>query len=127
MKLADTNVFLFALDRTAAENEAARRVLEQEAGISFNTVVASEFLHILSRARGRREARRRLGDLVSTYRLLPIDPQTLRRSGELHEATGLSANDSILAAQALELDLELLSFDGDFRRVRGLKFVHLRA
>ncbi|MEM3086052.1 MAG: PIN domain-containing protein [Halobacteria archaeon] len=127
MKFADTNVFLFALDRTAAESGAARRALEQGEGISFNAIVASEFLHILSRARGRREARRRLEDLVTTYRLLPVDPQTLRRSGEIHESFGLSANDSILAAQALGLEMELLSFDGDFRRVKGLRFEHLRA
>lgn len=127
MKLADTNVFLFALDQTARERPVALEALERGGEVSLNAIVASEFLHILSRARGRREGRRRLEELLATYGLRPMDASILQKAGEIHEACGLSANDAILAAQALVLGLELLSFDGDFRKVRGLKFTHLRA
>ena len=60
----------------------------------------------------------------------PVTPETARRYGEIYHqlrraGTPIPTNDMWIAAAAFECDGVLLTFDGDFERIDGLRAVIL--
>jgi toxin-antitoxin system PIN domain toxin len=140
VKVPDANVFLYAIDRSAARHEAGRRWVEgtlsgtETVGLTWAVLLA--FIRLSTSAavfRSPLESGEAL-DLVEGWLGQPntvvIHPTDRHASvlRELLEAAGTAGNlasDAHLAALAIEHAATLSSFDADFHRFSGLKLEHL--
>ncbi len=138
MQIVDVNVLLYATDESAHHHPEARRWLDEALNgsvtIGFAWIVVLAFLRL------------------STHRAIATEPLTPDQAIEILEAwlarpnavlvepsprhlgllrglleevgaAGNLVNDAHLAALALDQRAEIISFDGDFERFRGVRRV----
>lgn len=123
MILVDVNVYiaLFLATHPFHEQAFASYPAARQRTTAHNAVILSETHHVLRRLAGLETAGRALRTMLADDELAPMNAEVVERGLELAEAHRLSTNDALIAAHALEERMELLTFDADFRRVRGLR------
>lgn len=122
--VADSNVYIFAALEDAPEREAALAALRsaRERGeVVLNPVIVSEVFYQLGRLKSKGEALEFAFDLLRGTPVEPLPAEELREACALSEKTCLRINDALIARHALSRGHELVTFDADFRKVRGLK------
>jgi predicted nucleic acid-binding protein len=122
--ILDTN----ALSAFADGDPGLRRAIEQEAELAVPAIVLGEYLFGIrqSRHRARYEAWLRLN--ASAFRMLSVRPATAGYYAEVRaelksDGRPIPSNDLWIAALAREHKCALLSRDGHFEAVRGIKRV----
>lgn len=129
MILLDTSVLVYAVGGEHPLREPCRRVLTAHGRRALECTTTVEVLQEFLHASGRRRPRVEAAALTRSYRhafdLLLTEPGDLVLGLDLYEAhPGLGAFDAVLAAVALNRDLEaLISADGDFAEVPGLRWL----
>lgn len=137
MKLVDTNVLVYAADRSAAQHETARSWLEGSLNsgerLLFPWLSLVGFIRIMTHRSimanpltGEQaiESVEHLLDASGSIMAVP-DRNHLGRMGALLAATatgGNIVNDAHLAAIALQYDAAVVSFDNDFSRFPGVRW-----
>ena len=129
--IIDSNIWIFAENETAEECIRAKNALIKYASGSFqiNAIVVAETFHILSKLIGKAEARTRAMHLAGNPRAawLEITDSLVRGAINLSFEENIRINDAIIAQQALELGVPVLTDNlKDFKKVRGLKIIPLR-
>ncbi|MEX2182511.1 MAG: TA system VapC family ribonuclease toxin [Gemmatimonadaceae bacterium] len=137
MKLVDTNLLLYAIDKASVHHAATKKFLEQalsaEETLALPWAVITGFIRLST---NRRVTRRPIDPkaasaIVDGWLAFPnvvaLDPgpDHWRIMRELIEATGVGGNlinDAHLAAMAIENGAELCSADSDFARFPRLKW-----
>jgi len=137
MKIVDANVLIYAVNRGAPEHAVAAKWLEGaltgSETIAFGWTVLLTFVRIVTRPGlfARPLTAKEAFDTVDGWLASPnvvIAHPGDRHTAQLREllsATGTAANltsDAHLAAVAVQLDAELISFDRDFARFPGLRY-----
>lgn len=137
MKIVDANVLINAVNRGASDHAVAAKWLERALNgsetIAFSWIVLLAFVRIVTRpglfARPLpvKEAFDTVDGWLASPNVVIAHPGDGHAAAlrELLSATGTAANltsDAHLAALAIELDAELISFDGDFARFPGLRY-----
>lgn len=128
MILVDTTVLVYAVGSEHPLREPARAVIAAVGSGALDATttpqVIQEFAHVRGRRRGRQDAAHvaaRYAQLLGPLASTPTRALSLGlRLWESHEALG--AFDAVLAAVALELDVELLSADRGFAAIPGLRW-----
>jgi tRNA(fMet)-specific endonuclease VapC len=120
--ILDTN----ALSAVADNEPAAVRIFSQAAAIELPVIVLGEYRFGIAHSRRRSEYEKWLGELIAATRVLPVDDETAsqyaRIRGELKKAgTPIPSNDLWIAALSRQHRLPLMSQDGHFDAVQGLK------
>ena len=122
--ILDTN----ALSAFADGNPELRRAIENEVELAVPAIILGEYLFGIrqSRHRERYEAWLRLN--ASAFRVLPVGPATAGHYAEIRaelKSAGrpIPSNDLWIAALAREHRRPLVSRDGHFEAVRGIKRV----
>lgn len=131
MVLVDSNVWIFAENENASEHVNARAVLEEHINEEFhlNVITISESVHILSKLIGKEEARKRALRIVDNPHTtwLELTDSIMKKALDLSFNTNIRINDALIAQQALEFNLPVLTDNiRDFRKVHGLKIIPLR-
>ena len=139
MKVVDLNVLIYATDETAAHHVPAKgwleRALSSTETIGIVTAVAVGYVRLTTSPRVDGGAARRRDQsggrarLVSARRNVMAPEPTPRHYGLLEEllapigTAGNLVSDAHLAALAIEHGAELCSFDRDFGRFSGLRWI----
>jgi predicted nucleic acid-binding protein len=128
--IVDSNVWIFAEDASTDEHQRAARRVEEAVQSEFgiNPIIASEVYHRLSRVFGASVAQVRLINILDhpAGRWLMIQVETIKRAVALAAKAKLRINDAIIAQQALDAKIAVLTGDvRDFRKVKGLKVIPL--
>ncbi len=129
--IVDSNVWVFLNVENYPEHDAAINAVKtaSSVGMVTNVIIGSEVFHTLSAILGKGEARLRMEKLIDSESVVfvPIDSPTLRRAIALAERSEIRINDAVIAQQALEMGIPLLTDNvKDFKKVHGLKIVPLR-
>lgn len=142
MRLPDTSVLLYAVNKSAPQHEAARKWLSSAFNAPIGVALAWGALigfvrlatrdGILARPLDVNGALLIVGDWVDAPHARIVNPTEQHASilGGLLHAVGTAGNltnDAHLAALAIEHGATLGSFDRDFARFDGLMFEQLRA
>jgi toxin-antitoxin system PIN domain toxin len=137
MKIVDANILIYAVNRGAPDHAAAAAWLEAALNgsetIAFGWIGLLAFVRIVTRPGlfTRPLTVKEAFDTVDGWLAAPnavIAHPGDRHAAQLREllsATGTAGNltsDAHLAALAIELDAEMISFDGDFARFPGLRY-----
>jgi tRNA(fMet)-specific endonuclease VapC len=122
--ILDTN----ALSAIADNEQAAVRIFVEAASIELPAVVLGEYRFGIAQSRRRKEYEKWLEELIAATRVLPVDEETSGHyaaiRSELKKAgKPIPSNDLWIAALARQHRLPLMSVDGHFDAVRGLKRV----
>lgn len=120
--ILDTN----ALSAIADNEPAAVRIFSQAATIELPVIVLGEYRFGIAHSRRRNEYEKWLGDLIAATRVLPAEDETSSQyakiRAELKKAgRPIPSNDLWIAALARQHRLPLMSQDGHFDAVQGLK------
>lgn len=141
MKLPDTNIFLYAVNRSAPQHRTARSWLtdafESPSGVGLAWSALIGFLRlstrqgILALPLDLESALSIVHDWIDAPHCRIVHPSERHASilSELLRAVGTAGNltsDAHLAALAIEHGATLASFDRDFARFDGLMFERLR-
>lgn len=132
MILVDANIHIFASIAEYPEHEGATRRLREasDAGMATTPIVLSEVFHQLSRLLGAREARQRVSSSLASPRVtyLGLEPEAFPRAMDLCVRHGLRINDGLIAQQAMDAGIPVLTDNTrDFRKVPGLEVQAFRA
>jgi len=140
MKLADTNILLYAVDRDGVHYDTAKSWIEDT--LNSASCLALAWLALVGFVR----LATRPGILkipLTVAEALSVQDEWLAhphvkiiQPGQRHAdifarllltvgSAGNLTNDAHLAALAIEHHAEMVSFDRDFKRFAGLKFLHL--
>lgn len=138
MRMCDANVLLYAVNSDAPNHAAARSwldaALNDRETVAFPWVVLLAFLRlathpaIFSRPLGAEDAIRQIREWLRQPVAAVAQPgaRHLEILAGLLAESGVAGNlvsDAHLAALAIELDAELVSFDRDFARFAGLRWL----
>jgi toxin-antitoxin system PIN domain toxin len=138
VKLVDLNVLVYATDQTSTHHERARawldRAMSSTETIGIATAVAIGFLRLTTSPRimaAPLDATTSLGVVRGWYRRPNVTaPEPTTRHCELLESllapigtAGNIVSDAHLAALAIEHGAELYSFDRDFARFSGVRWL----
>ena len=138
MILVDANVLLYAVNEGAALHSTARRWLESALNgtttVGFSWIVLLAFVRLATHPGvfHRPLAPREALDLVRNWLAQPtaivVEPtarhlEVMERLLSAAGTAGNLTNDAHLAALAIEHDAELVSFDADFSRFEGVRWV----
>ncbi|MEM3086628.1 MAG: type II toxin-antitoxin system VapC family toxin [Halobacteria archaeon] len=126
MILVDANIHIFATIAEYPEHEGAARRLREalDAGVATTPIILSEVFHQLTRLLGPRDAQRRVSAILASPRVtyLGLEPEAFPRAMDLCVRHGLRVNDGLIAQQALDAGIPVLTDNvRDFRRVPGLE------
>lgn len=140
MKLVDTNILLYAVDRDGKHFGTARRWVEDTLngahGLAFAWLALVGFVRLSTRP-GILNRPLSVADALTVQDDWLTCPNTkILQPGQRHAdifarllltvgTGGNLTNDAHLAALAIEHNAEMTSFDRDFKRFPGLKFNHL--
>lgn len=122
--LLDTNILIAALKQDSLVLERLEGVLPGE--LALSPVVLGELELGVIKSRWSTANRKRLDALIRHFPLVPLDAAAARAYGEVRAALEragkvIGANDLWIAAQALSLNLVLVTDNvGEFKRVEGL-------
>lgn len=131
MIIVDSNVWIFAEVKGTPEHYAAIRKLQRylREGVGINVVILSEVFHKLSRLFDMSVARRRVRTIIHhpAIEWLNVDKELADRAVELGGRKLLRINDAIIAQQAIEAKVPVLTDNvKDFRKVEKIEIVSLR-
>lgn len=120
--ILDTN----ALSALADGDEALEPVVRQVSEIAIPVIVLGEYLYGIRRSRNRKPYERWLAEMTAACRVLLVDDSTAGRYAEVreelkHSGRPIPSNDLWIAALARQYSLPLLSRDGHFDFVAGVK------
>jgi uncharacterized protein len=137
MKLADTNIFIYAVDEDSPHHEASKNWIEStlgsDDGLALAWLALAGFVR-LSTKNGILRKSLTVADALGLVDDWLAHPNTrVLHPGERHAdifsrlllvagTGGNLTNDAHLAALAIEHHAELASFDRDFKRFSGLQF-----
>ncbi len=122
--LLDTNIVIAAMKGDARVRGKLETTPLSE--IMLSPVVLGELEHGVEKSQHREKNRARLARIVEGMHLAPLDAETSRRYGAIRTelermGTPIGANDYWIAAQALAMDVVLVTNNaGEFSRVPGL-------
>ena len=120
--ILDTN----ALSAVADNDPAAVRIFSHAETIELPVIVLGEYRFGIAQSRRRSAYEKWLGELAAATRVLPIDQETSAHyaqvRAELKKAgKPIPSNDLWIAALCRQHRIPLMSLDGHFDAVRGLK------
>jgi predicted nucleic acid-binding protein len=120
--ILDTN----ALSAVADNQSAAVRFFRDAASIELPAIVLGEYRFGIAQSRRRKEYEKWLEELVAATRVLSVDEQTSGHYAQVRSelkkaAKPIPSNDLWIAALARQHRLPLMSLDGHFDAVNGLK------
>jgi len=123
--LVDTNAWIFYLKHVGSPVESRLRATPA-AEIVVCSVVWAELLHGARKYEKRADRIARIERTLAPYRSLPFDDAAASRYAELRdelESRGevIGPYDLLIAAIALTHGLTLITNNGEFRRIAGLK------
>lgn len=140
MKLADTNILLYAVDRDGVHYDGAKRWIENtlnsESGLALAWLALVGFVRLATR-QGILKVPLTVAQALTVQDEWLLHPRVkILQPGQRHAdifarllltvgTAGNLTNDAHLAALAIEHHAEMVSFDRDFKRFPGLKFHHL--
>ncbi len=131
MIIVDSNIWIFAETAAASEHflavEKLQRHLKDEVG--FNAIIFSEVFHKLSRAYDQATARKRLETIIHhpSVKWLTISAEQAERAAGLAQKKLIRINDAMIAQQAIDMNLAVLTDDTkDFDKVKKLRVISLR-
>jgi tRNA(fMet)-specific endonuclease VapC len=122
--LLDTNIVIAAMKGATPVRDKLEATPASE--IVLSPVVLGELEHGVEKSQHRENNAARLARLVEGLHLAPLDAEVSRHYGRIrtdleHRGTPIGANDYWIAAQALAMDLVLVTNNvGKFSRVPGL-------
>jgi hypothetical protein len=137
MKLVDANVLLYAINERSAHHDVARRWLDEALGgtetVGFAWLVLLAFVRlsthpaVFPRPLAAEESIAVVDDWLAQPGAVVVEPTSghVAVLGRLLSGTGTAGNlvnDAHLAAMALELSAEIVSFDADFSRFVGVRW-----
>jgi len=137
MRLPDTNVLLYAVNRHSPQNAVARDWLERSArepqGMAMVWVTLVGFIRLATRAAIVPEPLSTARALAQVQQWLDHPAARLLQPGPRHMdilsrllleagSAGNLTTDAHIAAIAIEHNAEVLSFDKDFARFTGLRY-----
>lgn len=125
MILVDSNIHIFASIAEYPEYPSAVQRLQEalDEGTATTPIVLSETFHKLYLLLGVREARRHVSTFLASPRVtyLGLEPETFPRAMNLCVRHNLRINDALIAQQALDSRIPVLTDNTrDFRKVAGL-------
>ena len=120
--ILDTN----ALSAIADNQPGAVRIFAQAATIELPVIVLGEYRFGIAQSRRRNDYEKWLGELIAATRVLPVDDETAshyaRIRAELKKAgRPVPSNDLWIAALCRQHRLPLMSLDGHFDAVQGMR------
>lgn len=120
--ILDTN----ALSAVAEGERAIKSLLEQAAQIAVPVVVLGEYRFGIAQSQDCGKYERWLDEYLNRFRVLDVSDETSRHYAELRlelkrAGRPIPANDLWIAALCRQHELPILSRDGHFDAVRGLK------
>jgi uncharacterized protein len=126
--LLDTTVLVYAVGEDHLLRPACRRLLKAhlngELQAATTVEVIQEFAHVRSRRRPREDAVALAREYAALLPLVAPDSLDLSRGLTLYETHGrIGAFDAVLAAVALNRQLDIASADRAFGDVPGLRWV----
>ena len=129
--VVDSNVWIFAETTGVPEHYLAvdklQRYLKDEVGI--NAIIFSEVFHKLSVLSDPSTARKRLETIIHhpSVKWLNIDEDQAERAAELAQKKLIRINDAMIAQQAIDMNLPVLTDDTkDFSKLEKLRIISLR-
>lgn len=129
MIVVDTTILVLAVGSEHPLRDPARRLVSAVAARVVEATTTPEVIQELAHVRARRRGRRDAAALATRYAelfapLLTIQPEHLLRGLRLFEDhPELGAFDAVLAAATIAQDAAaLVSADGDFKVIPGLRF-----
>jgi predicted nucleic acid-binding protein len=129
----DTTILVYAVGEQHALAEPCRRLVEaiRNGRVTATTTVEviQEFAHVRARRRDKQDAAGVARDFVELLSPLLVVTQDVLTAGlRLFERTALGSFDAVLAAAAIDARASsLMSADGAFEGIRGLKWVDPRS
>lgn len=131
MILVDSNVWIFAETKGTPEHYLAIEKLKRylKNGVAINLIIFSEVFHKLSVLFDTAIARKRVETIIRhpSVEWLELTKQQAEFAADLAEKKLLRINDALIAQQALEFNLHILTDDvKDFRKVQKLQILPLR-
>jgi predicted nucleic acid-binding protein len=122
--ILDTN----ALSALADGDGALEPVLRRATEIAVPVIVLGEYLYGIRKSRDRRRYEGWLADLIAACRILDVDQSTAELYAEIRDQLKIKGrpipiNDLWIAAQARQHKLPVISRDGHFDFVSGLRRV----
>lgn len=129
--ILDSNIWIFGEIYDSPEHSLAIKSYEtalKQGPIGINAIVLSEVFHKLSRLFDIDIAYARVSNILQNPSLewLEIDRNTALNAIKLAKAYSLRINDALIAAQAMDYGVRLLTDDGHFERIKGLETISLR-
>ena len=120
--ILDTN----ALSAMADGDKALELLLQHATEIAIPAIVLGEYKFGIRRSRNRKLYERWLAELIAACRVLAVDEGTAEHYAEVrdelkHAGRPIPSNDLWIAALARQYGLPLLSRDGHFDYVAGMK------
>jgi tRNA(fMet)-specific endonuclease VapC len=120
--ILDTN----AVSAVADNQSAAVRLFSNAASIELPAIVLGEYRFGIAQSRRRKEYEKWLEELIAATRVLPIDEQTTGHYAQIRSelkkaGKPIPSNDLWIAALCRQHRLPLMSQDGHFDAVPGLK------
>lgn len=132
MILVDSNVWIFGAKEDVPEHKLALRRLSEllpRNEVAINPIIVSEVFHKIFVMHGSAEAKRKT-DAILQHPLinwLTFTKTTTTKAVALAGATGLRINDAMIAQQAIDMNLSVLTDDAkDFGKVKKLRVISLR-
>jgi predicted nucleic acid-binding protein len=128
--IVDTTVLVYAVGMEHALREPCRQLLVAQGRgyiAAWTTVeVIQEFVHVRARRRDRLDATTLARQYIDALELIVQEPRDLDLGLTLFERhPGLGAFDAVLAAVALNRDMDaLISADRAFTEIPNLPFIH---
>ncbi len=132
MMVVDSNVWIFAEVKEAPEHSTAIgaiRSLISSSAIGINVVIVSEVFHKIAKFFDAARARERVGTVLlhPSVQWIQFDQESAADATALASAAGIRINDALIAQQALEQKVPVLTDNvRDFKKLKGLKVVSLR-
>ncbi len=120
--ILDTN----ALSAMADGDEAVEPAIRQASEIAIPAIVLGEYKFGIRGSRNRKPYERWLAELIAACRVLVVDENTAEQYAEVrqelkHAGRPIPGNDLWIAALTRQYGLPLLSRDGHFDSVAGMK------
>ncbi len=117
MKLLDTNIILYAADPT--RSGLLQLVLDPENAVSIITFIEALGYHKITPAE-----KEWLESVFAVLKVLPVSKDIAEKSVRLRQQQKMSLGDALIAATALEHNLELVTHNtADFTSIPSLKVV----
>lgn len=130
--IVDSNILIFGESKNSPEHLQASlkyKSATESGRIGINVIIASEVFHNLQRIFGSVDAYLRLNAILCSPSVdfLELGLETVTRAAKLARDFSLRINDAIIAQQAIEMGVPILTDDvKDFGKIGSIKVIPLR-